>query len=359
MTLLDASLKLSRRNFALDVAIQMQSPQVLVVAGRSGSGKTTLLRCLAGLEPAVQGHVFVGDDVWLDRDRGRNLAVHRRRVGYVTQDAHLFPHLSVRQNLLFGAHRQRLTVERDRFDQLAQALSLATLLDRSVATLSGGERQRVAIGRVLLSQPQLLLMDEPVAHLDTESAALVLDGLDETLRSNGTSCVYVTHNLREAARVADQVMWLEAGQVKAAGPVADALSDPALPFAWVQEAGSVIEGTVLIRDDESALAQVDFGAGRLWVPTATAAVGSRVRVQIAARDVGIALQVPHEISILNALEGWVVDIVAGADASHALVQVDVGGVRLLARVTRRSVRLLPLAAGTRVWALVKSASLAR
>ena len=358
---LGVRLSLERAGFVLEAAFDLGERGVTTVSGPSGSGKTTVLRCIAGLERPRAGTITWNGETWFDAARGIELPPHRRAIGYVTQQAHLFPHLSVRDNLDYGARRAGARPGAVQARELVADLGITPLLDRRVGGLSGGERQRVAIGRALLARPRLLLLDEPVSALHEAGTAEVLATLESVLAALPIPCLYVSHDLREASRLADRMIWLESGRIVAEGPAGDVMSDPRLPFAQAEDAGSVVPGRVESVDDDGGLAQVTFDGGELWIAaTADTSPGCRVRVGIRARDVSLALRRPDAISVLNVLEGQVVDIADARDSrSQALVRVKAGGCLLLSRITRRSVAELGLAPGLPVWALVKSAALVR
>ncbi|NJD32289.1 MAG: molybdenum ABC transporter ATP-binding protein [Gammaproteobacteria bacterium] len=360
MTRLAIDVALHRAVFALEAAFELGDRGVTTLSGKSGSGKTTLLRCIAGLERPDGGRIRWGDEAWFDASLPIDVPTHRRGVGFVMQDAHLFPHLSVRQNLEYGARRGGDRPGPTDLDRIAADLGLARLLDRGVTNLSGGERQRVAIGRALLGRPRLLLLDEPVSALDVVATADVLGALERVLESLPIPCLYVSHDLREAARLADRMLWLDAGRIAADGPVWQVLSDPRLPFAQEEDAESVVAGRVEAVDPSTGLARVGFDGGDLWIAAGEVAAGSKVRVQIRARDVSLALRRPEAISVLNILEARVLDVSEARNSpSQALVRMQVGGTLLLSRVTRRSAAELGLAPGVLVWALVKSAAITR
>lgn len=360
MTAIDASFKLRRGDFELDLAFDVPERGIVTVSGRSGSGKTTLLRCLAGMECPQGGHLRVGEELWFDAARRVDVPTHRRGVGFVTQDANLFPHLSVSANLAFGSRRLGARAVSQGIQGLARRLGLDSLLDRRVTRLSGGERQRVAIGRALMAGPRLLLLDEPVSSLDVISRSEVLDVLESVLAELPIPCIYVSHDLREAARLADQMLWLESGRIKARGPVREVLSDLELPFAQEDDSESVVLGQVSAVDIEAGLARVEFNGGVLWVSANEAPDSGEVRVQVFARDVSLALERPRSISVLNILEGRVVELAAAKQSpAQVLVRVAIGGTMLLSRVTRRSVGELDLRSGVRVWALIKSVAIKR
>jgi molybdate transport system ATP-binding protein len=299
-------------------------------------------------------------ETWFDAGTGVDVAPPRRAVGYVMQDPHLFPHLPVRANLEYGAARRRGRAGPLDLERVVHDLGLASLLERSVAHLSGGERQRVAIGRALLCAPRLLLLDEPVSALDAIGTAEVLDALERVLADLPIPCLYVSHDLREAARLADRMVWLEDGRVAADGPVWEVMSDPRLPFAQEEDAASVVAGQVRDVDAATGLARVGFAGGELWIAAGAASEGRAVRVQVRARDVSLALRRPEAISVLNVLEGRILDVAEARNSpSQSLVRLDVGGCLLLSCVTRRSVAELGLAPGLVVWAMIKSAALTR
>jgi len=358
---LGVRLSLERGKLTLDVAFELGERGVTTLSGPSGSGKTTLLRCIAGLERPRDGLITCGEETWFDPVGGIELPTHRRAIGYVTQEAHLFPHLSVRGNLEYGARRAGSRAGAADPERLAADLGITPLLAKRVEHLSGGERQRVAIGRALLGRPQLLLLDEPVSALDEAGTAEVLETLERVLSALSIPCLYVSHDLREASRLADRMIWLQGGRVAADGGAREVMSDPRLPFAQAEDAGSVIDGRVESVDPGLGLARVSFAGGELWIASgANTSPGRSVRVRMRARDVSLALRRPEAISVLNVLEGRVVDVAdAQGSPSQALVRVDVGGCLLLSRVTRRSVAELGLAPGLRVWALAKSAAIVR
>ena len=361
MTGLAVRLSLERADFVLEAAFELGVSGVTTLSGPSGSGKTTLLRCIAGLERPRDGLVTWNGETWFDGTRGIDVPAHRRAIGYVTQQAHLFPHLSVRDNLDYGARRAGSRVGTADPQALVADLGIMPLLDRRVEQLSGGERQRVAIGRALLARPRLLLLDEPVSALHEAGTAEVLTTLERVLAALPIPCLYVSHDLGEASRLADRMIWLESGRIVADGPAREVMNDPRLPFAQAEDAGSVIPGLVESVDNDHGLAHVTFDGGELWIAaTADTSPGCQVRVGIRARDVSLALRRPEAISVLNVLEGRVVDIADALDSrSQALVQVKAGGCLLLSRVTRRSVAELGLVPGLTVWALVKSAAIVR
>ena len=353
MTRVAADVALRRGRFVLQAAFDSSTNGVTAICGPSGAGKTTLLRTIAGLERPDSGWLTVGSQRWFDAATGTFLAPMHRGIGYVTQTPHLFAHLSVRGNLEYGERRvargRRVIETQDVIDRLG----LGPLLDRSVRNLSGGEQQRVAIGRALLRSPDVLLLDEPVRAPDVVARREVLDYLERLLERLAVRCLLVSHDLRDAGRLADEILWLEQGRVVAHAPMQQMLTDPRTPFASLEEAESVLEGRVAAHDPQSHMTRLEFAGGDIWVARAAVRVGDTVRVQIAARDVSVAICRPTGISIMNAFEASVTAVAAARDEpAHVLLRLDVAGAPLLARITAKSARNLGLEPGRRVWALV-------
>ena len=343
------------RTFRLEVDAELPGSGTTAIFGPSGAGKTTLLRAIAGLETHCSGRVVVAGDTWQDGTRA--MPAHQRAVGYVAQTPLLFAHLDVAGNLRYAQHRARASGA-DRFDELVTLFDLEHLLSRRVGALSGGERQRVAMARALLRQPRLLLLDEPVSAIDAARRDEVLPYIDAMARQAGLPVLYVSHDIDEVVRLADQVLLLEAGRVAGYGAVTDVLgTHTAGQFA--ASAGSVIDATVTEIASQWSLATVAFSDATLSVPASGFAVGDGVRVRILARDVSLALAPPEATSIQNALRGTVVAIEDTVEPAMARVSVAVGGQTVLARVTHRAVASLALEPGSDVVALVKTAALAR
>jgi molybdate transport system ATP-binding protein len=346
-----------RGAFALDVAFQAPTPGIVALFGRSGCGKTTVVEILAGLVEPDAGNVKLDDLVLVDTAGGYSRPAERRRIGCVFQDARLFPHLSVRGNLRYGQKRAPAGPHAIGFDEVTALLGLAPLLARRPYTLSGGERQRVALGRALLSQPRLLLLDEPLASLDAPRRAEVLPYL-EALRDNlSIPMVYVSHQFEEVLRLADHVVLMESGRVVAAGELHEVSLRPELAAIIGPEAvGAVLEGVITEVDAARGLAQLKLGSGALLVSARDARVGARARVQLLARDLILATQAAQGLSVRNSIAGVVRAI--GEDENEAkLVTVDIGGASVLARVTRDAVLSLDLHLGSPVWVLVKAVSI--
>ncbi len=349
-----ARLQLQRVNFLLDVDLQLPGRGVTVLFGPSGSGKTTLLRCIAGLERVPGGCIQVGDEVW--QSDSHWVPTHKRRLGYVFQDAALFPHLSVRQNLMYGQRRNGVHALVD-LDPIIDLLGIRHLLERSPAGLSGGEQQRVSIARALAPGPRLLMLDEPLTGLDHARKQEFLPYLDRMHEELAIPVLYVTHATDELLRLADHVVLMEAGKAKAAGPLETTLARLDLALAAGLERGVVIEGQVAAAPAEWGLVRLDFDGGSLWARDQQLAPGRRLRISVLARDVSLVLQQPQQTSIQNLLQGVVVAIGDDEHPSQVLVKVGLGKTQLLASLTRRALAMLELRPGMPVWVQVKAVAL--
>ena len=339
--------------FALDVAFRAPSSGVTALFGASGSGKTSVVQAVAGGLKPDAGCIAIGERVFFDHARGIDMPIHERRIGYVFQDARLFPHLSVRGNLAYG-YRRAKGERRIETDAVVELLGLGDLLDRRTHRLSGGERQRVGIGRALLAQPELLLMDEPLSSLDPQRKAELLPYIEGLRDQLGLPILYISHAFDEVVRLADHLVVLEEGKVVRAGPFLELAAQPELtPYVGRFEAGSVLACTVAGHDDPMRLTRLEFDGGELSVPRVALDVGMRVRVQIKARDVAISLSRPMDVSITNRLPGQLIAITRG-DGPYVEVTIDVGETKLLALITGEAASRLALEPGLKVWALIKS-----
>ncbi len=338
-------------DFTLDAAFE--APEgVTALFGRSGAGKTTVVNAVAGLLRPNAGRIVAGGAVLVDTAAKLFVPPHRRRVGYVFQDGRLFPHLSVRQNLLFGAP------DGAGLDRMAGLLDIGPLLDRRPGALSGGEKSRVAIGRALLARPRLLLMDEPLAALDAGLKAEILPYVERLARETGTPILYVSHALSEVARLARTIVILDRGRVVRAGPAEDLLSDPgAAPHLGLREAGALVSARIVAHAADG-LTELAAAGGRLFLPRIDAAPGATVRLRIHAQDVMLALAPPQGISALNVLSARVTRLHPG-DGPGVMVGLEAGGTALLARVTRRSAEALGLRPGLDLHAVIKSVATAQ
>ena len=347
--------------FALDAAFVAPSRGVTAIFGPSGCGKTTVLRCTAGLA-RLDGTCRVMGETWQGERVFR--PPHTRPVGYVFQEASLFPHLSVLRNLLYATRGRKPGASASiGFDETVELLGLSRLLDRAPQNLSGGERQRVAIGRALMSQPRLLLMDEPISALDRATRDEVLPFLERLHETLAIPVFYVTHDMAEVERLADHLVLMDAGRVSASGPLADLLGDASLPIALGRDAAVVLEATVAGHDEAYGLTSLDVAGGRFVVPgIGRHEPGTVLRLRIGAGDVSLALDRPRATSILNVLPARIET--ARPVGDHGMLVVlrlgeDGTGDRLLARLTRRSWDMLALRDGLAVHVQVKSAALAR
>jgi molybdate transport system ATP-binding protein len=345
--------------FALDVHFA-SGHGLTALFGRSGAGKTSVVNTIAGLIRPQRGRIAVDGAVLLDTERGIFTPAHRRRIGYVFQEGRLFPHLTVRQNLLFGRwFAPRAAAAAVRIDDVVDLLGIGPLLMRRPGRLSGGEKQRVAIGRALLANPRLLLMDEPLASLDAARKDEIFPYLERLRDDAMVPIVYVSHAAAEVARLATTIVLIAEGSVRAVGSVAEVMGQAGLyPLAGGFEAGAVLAVTVARQDMRWGLTELAGNFGRLIVPRLDLPLGTALRARIRARDVILALARPTEISTLNVLAGEVEAVAPVADGALE-VQLRLGAERLLARVTRRSGHALGLEPGRRVFALIKTVAIDR
>jgi len=327
--------------------------------GRSGAGKTSVVNAIAGLIRPERGRIVVDGSVLIDTERGIRAPAHRRRVGYVFQEGRLFPHLTVRQNLLFGRWFARDSAPASRLEDVVDLLGIAPLLDRRPGRLSGGEKQRVAIGRALLASPRLLLMDEPLAALDAGRKDEILPYLERLRDQASVPIVYVSHSVAEVTRLANTIVLISDGRVRAVGPVQEVMGRAELyPLAGRFEAGAVLAVRVAAHDARWRLTELTGAFGKLMVPLLDAPIGTALRVRIRARDVILALTPPIGISALNVLAGRVEALVPIEEGALE-VELRLGGERLLARVTRRSGEALGLVPGRQVFAVIKTVAIDR
>ena len=357
MSRLEIRCRFDRGAFCLDVDLSLPAHGVTALFGHSGCGKTTLLRVVAGLDRVQGARVVLNDEVWSDDHR--HLATHKRQIGYVFQEASLFPHLNVRQNVDFGLKRVPECQRRLALDQAIELLGIGALLTRKPAQLSGGERQRVAIARALATSPQLLLMDEPLAALDHARKNEILPYLELLHDELDIPLLYVSHSADEVARLADHMVVLDAGRVIADGALPEVFARADLPLAQGDEAGVVLDAVIAQHDPAYHLSRLDFAGGALWVRTGGGPVGKAVRVRILARDVSLTLAPQTGTSILNILPARIVRLHTDGHPAQTLVWLDAGGAALCARITHRSADSLGLQPGLPVWAQIKSVALLR
>jgi molybdate transport system ATP-binding protein len=348
-----ARFEVQRGAFCLAIDQVFAGQGVTAIFGPSGSGKTTLLRVLAGLERPPGGLLRVGDVVWQD---GRYfLPPHRRAVGYVFQEANLFAHLRVRQNIEYGRRRLPAAARQGTLDDVIELLAIGHLLERRPHQLSGGEQQRVAIARALATQPAVLLMDEPLASLDAALKREIMPYLEALHREWAIPVLYVSHAREEVLRLADDVVLLEQGRVSGAGPVGEVLGGLGRVGDGDDEPQSMVPGVVVGRDAAFGLSEVAVDGGRLVLARDDLPEGRSVRLLIRAADVSLVLERPEATSIQNILPA-VVERLEPAGASQADVLLRIGGTTLIARVTRKASVTLKLEPGTKLFAQIKSVS---
>ncbi|WP_262695165.1 molybdenum ABC transporter ATP-binding protein [Kordiimonas aquimaris] len=345
--------------FELNCNFTVPANGVTALLGPSGCGKTTVLRCIAGLE-GYPGRISVRGNIWQDSEASSHMPTHKRSVGYVFQEASLFPHLSVRDNLLFGTlfSRRKLTNEEEKSPSIPEVISLfglKNLLERFPTALSGGERQRVAMGRALLAHPALLLMDEPLSGLDQQTKDDILPYLDRLHQTLKVPMLYVSHDMAEVARIADQVVMMANGRVVNQGPTAEVLER--LNFNDIADhgnIGAIIEATINTHDKTMHMTELKFGSQSISVPYVNAATGTEVRVLVKSSDVSLATERPEHISIRNVLSGKLIalEVIEGTAFVDAVIDVD--GEKIRAQITRSAANDLSLATGQAVYALVKS-----
>lgn len=347
-------------SFALDAEFTVPASGVIGLFGPSASGKTTVLRCVAGLQHFPKGYCAVNGEIWQDGFSFR--PAHRRAIGYVFQEASLFPHLSVTANLLYGTRGRRPQPPADAigFQDVVALLGLAGLIDRSPSHLSGGERQRVAIGRALLSQPKLLLMDEPLSALDAQTKSEILPFLEQLRDSLSLPIIYVSHDMREIERLAEHLVLMDAGRVRAAGRLNELQSNPATPLAGGQNAAVTLDSVVSGYDADYGLVTLTVDGGQFVAPMSHLAIGSRQRLTIAAADVSLTREAPQGTTILNILPCRIVSATQVVPSEMNVVVglgIDGSGARLLARITRWSWDKNKFAEGMAIYCQIKSVAL--
>lgn len=344
---------------AQKIAACFEAPKgVTALFGPSGAGKTTIIQSVAGLMRPDTGRIDLDGGLFFDAAQGVDVPVHKRALGYVFQDARLFPHLSVTRNLRYGRRARGLSDDPKLEAEVVEMLGLGGLLRRMPANLSGGEVQRVALGRALLSEPRVLLLDEPLAALDGHRKEEILPYFERLRDAADMPILYVSHDISEVARLANHVVLMRAGEVQQQGPVQAVFSDIASASALgIRETGAVLSAT-LVAQHSDGLSELECSAGRLHLPAIKAEIGDKLRLRIKSSDVMLSLTSPSDISALNVMPCEVSAIRFG-DGPGALVQLRAGGETLLARVTKRSAVALDLRQGKTLFAVIKSVSVAR
>ena len=351
--MIECKIKVQLESFMLDANFSIPDRGITVVFGPSGSGKTTLLRAIAGLEKSDKGFLKIGDSVW---QKGEDfLATHKRQIGYVFQDAALFDHLDVKGNLNFVVKRA-IGLKEDFIESIHNLLEIKTLLNRKTTQLSGGERQRVAIARALLTNPKILLLDEPLSALDLKRKNEILPYLDSIHNDLEIPILYVTHSQDEMSRLADHLLLIEDGNIIGSGPVNDMLTRFDMPLSHGGEAVSIIEAEVLKRDSEFNLMHLDFLGGQFIVPDNGFPVQTKVRIRVVARDVSLTKSKQVDTSILNIFPAMVQEIVNEGEA-QVMVRLQIKDTILLACITRKSSYKLRLEKGSEVFVQVKSVAI--
>ncbi len=353
--------ELAFSTFALDINEALELNGITALFGPSGSGKSTLLRVISGLEIPENGHVSFGGEDWLDTYRKVALPAHQRPVGMVFQDARLFTHLSVAGNLQFAAKRAPSGQSKITLDEVVSALGLEPLLARKPTTLSGGEKQRVAIGRTLLTQPELMLLDEPLSALDVRRKGELLAFIEKVLRQFEVPALYVSHAIDEVAQIADNAIIMADGKILGQGAVPAIFQERAMHgFTGNFEAGAIIEAQVKHHDSEFRLTCLDFEGEEIFMPMISAlSAGSHIRLRVRSRDVTIAREKPKGLSTRNCVAATVSDVFLEEETAFAEVDLKVGGQLVRARITRQAVTDLQLSSGARVYALIKGISFDR
>jgi len=356
MSNLEARFQISYDEFNLEINLTVPTEGVTVIYGPSGCGKTTLLRCLAGLEKSENGYLKFGEKIWQDESNGIFIPPHQRSIGTVFQEARLFPHLSVRENLLYGLNRTLKEKRKIPVEQVVEILNLGHLLSRSLKGLSGGEQQRIAIGRAILTSPDLLIMDEPLANLDVQRKLEIIPFLLRLRDDLGLPIIYVSHSINEVLQLVDTIVVMKEGRKLVSGSINEVLSQTDLPGYFGQPlAGTVLETKVVQHDLSFNLTLVNFNGQSLYVPKQSASIGDGLRLLIRANDVSIVLERKNiRTSVLNILEARIVEISEADHGGYSInIKLDIGG-PLLATITKKSFTQLDLRPGQTIFAHIKA-----
>lgn len=357
--MISVSIQKQLGEFPLDARFEAPERGITALFGASGSGKTSVVNAIAGLLKPDAGAIRIGDETLFDGARKIDIPAEARRIGYVFQDSRLFPHMNVRDNLLYGERRSRDVTTASRYDDIVELLGIAPLLTRVPYGLSGGERQRVALGRALLARPRLLLMDEPLASLDDARKDEVLPYLDRLHSATGTPIIYVSHSAAEVTRLADHLVLMAQGRVSAAGPLHELATRldlwGALGAAFT---GAILDGEIVAHDSERKLTKIGTSAGAFQAPAIDAALGTKLRLRIPARDVVLATTPPTGLSVQNILKGTLAEI-SNDDHGRTRVRVTVAHAPILAELTTDAARRLGLAQGAEIYVLIKSVGFER
>ena len=345
-------------SFRLKTEFEVEEGSITAIFGKSGAGKTSTINAIAGLTRPDVGVIQIGNTTLFDQNLKINLPIYKRQIGYVFQDDRLFPHMTVRNNLIYGAPKTRDVANSLNLTDITGLLELAPLLERRPRTLSGGEKQRVAIGRALLSNPKLLLMDEPLASIDVQHRFEILPFIQRVREKTGITIIYVTHALEEVIFIADQIILLSEGQVTAQGTVEEIMSRLDLhPMTSRFDAGAVISATYSGYDREFDLGELSFDGGTLRIAGLNAEIGIHLRAHIRARDVSLMLDKPKDTSVLNVFKGELIEI-RHEEGPQLDLLINIG-TPLIARITRKSLNDLNLDIGSKVYAMIKAVAIDR
>lgn len=360
MTGLQLALQLQHASFSLDVNITLPSEGVIVLYGQSGSGKTTLLRCIAGLEKTLKGTIVFKEAQW--QTEKKFVPTYKRNIGYVFQEASLFEHLTAQQNLTFASKRAKGAKYSDK-EQIVRLLGIENLLNHYPKHMSGGEKQRVAIARALLSNPSMLLMDEPLASLDSNRKNEILPYLEALKTRLNIPIIYVTHSPDEVARLADYLVVIDNGNVITSGPLSDTLSRIDSSNQLASEIGVVIDSTISEKDKKWKMSKVVISGEDIWfhddIRKSDSEIGSPVRIQILASDVSLSLGSRLGTSITNCLPAIITEIKNNSETGITLVKLAIGDAVVMSRISSRSAHSLNIYEGMKIWAQIKSAAVIR
>ena len=345
-------------SFRLETQFEVEEGSITAIFGKSGAGKTSTINAIAGLTRPDVGVIQIGNTTLFDQNLRINLPIYKRQIGYVFQDDRLFPHMTVQNNLIYGTPKNRDVANSLNLTDITGLLELAPLLERRPRTLSGGENQRVAIGRALLSNPKLLLMDEPLASIDVQHPFEILPFIQRVREKTGITIIYVTHALEEVIFIADQIILLSEGQVTAQGTVEEIMSRLDLhPMTSRFDAGAVISAIYSGYDREFDLGELSFDGGTLRIAGLNAEIGIHLRAHIRARDVSLMLDKPKDTSVLNVFKGELIEI-RHEDGPQLDLLINIG-TPLIARITRKSLNDLNLDIGSKVYAMIKAVAIDR
>ena len=345
-------------SFRLETQFEVEEGSITAIFGKSGAGKTSTINAIAGLTRPDVGVIQIGNTTLFDQNLRINLPIYKRQIGYVFQDDRLFPHMTVRNNLIYGTPKNRDVANSLNLTDITGLLELAPLLERRPRTLSGGEKQRVAIGRALLANPKLLLMDEPLASIDVQHRFEILPFIQRVREKTGITIIYVTHALEEVIFIADQIILLSEGQVTAQGTVEEIMSRLDLhPMTSRFDAGAVISAIYSGYDREFDLGELSFDGGTLRIAGLNAEIGIHLRAHIRARDVSLMLDKPKDTSVLNVFKGELIEI-RHEDGPQLDLLINIG-TPLIARITRKSLNDLNLDIGSKVYAMIKAVAIDR